>query len=140
MKMQCVEQKNQNTERELQWTKHQKKKKEQVSQNREEMSTRSIYTKITKALLKNKSKRDEQSPSIASKYYHDPDGISIRKGKELGHIPSFQYCKNGIPHNRWCVINTVQRKGKEYNVKERHIFHAKLALSEDNFELLLRLL
>ncbi len=70
----------------------------------------------------------------------DPVGISIRKGRELEWIPRCQYCKNGIPHNRWRVINRVKRKGKGYNVKQIHIFHAKLALSDDEFQLLLRLL
>ena len=70
----------------------------------------------------------------------DPVGISIRKGKELEPIPHCQYCKNGIPHNRWRVINTVKRKGKGYNVKQIHIFHAKLALSDDDFQLLMKLL
>jgi len=75
-----------------------------------------------------------------TKLYHDPVGISIRKGKELELIPHCQYRKNGIPHNRWHVINRVKRKGKGYNVKQIHIFHAKLALSDDEFQLLLRLL
>jgi hypothetical protein len=46
---------------------------------------------------------------VTAKCYHDPVGISIRKGKELELIPHCQYCKNGIPHNRWCVIR-VKRK------------------------------
>ena len=75
-----------------------------------------------------------------TKRYDDPVGISIRKGKEFEPIPRCQYCKNGIPHNRWRVINRVKRKGKGYDVKQIHIFHAKLALSEDEFQLLLRLL
>ena len=72
--------------------------------------------------------------------YQDPVGISIRKGKELELIPCCQYCKNGIPHNRWRVINKVERKQGGYNVNHIHIFHAKLALSDDEFKLLLRLL
>ena len=74
---------------------------------------------------------------VTAKRYHDPVGISIRKGKELELIPHCQYCKNGIPHNRWCVIQ-VKRKGKGYNGKHIQIFHAKLALSDDEFQLLLR--
>ena len=71
----------------------------------------------------------------------DPVGISIRKGKELEpSIPICQYCKNGIPRSRWCVINKVERKRGGYSVKHIHIFHAKLALSNDEFQLLLRLL
>ncbi len=77
---------------------------------------------------------------VTAKCYHDQVGISIRKGKELEPIPGCQYCKNGIPHNRWRIINRVKRKGKIYNVKQIHIFHAKLALSDDEFQLLLRLL
>jgi hypothetical protein len=75
-----------------------------------------------------------------TKRYHDPVGISIRKGKEFEPKPRCQYFKNGIPHNRWRVINRVQREGKGYNVNQIHIFHAKLALSDDEFQLLLRLL
>jgi len=75
-----------------------------------------------------------------TKRYHDPVGISIRKGKEYDPIPRCQYCKNGISHNIWHVINWVKRKGKGYNVNQIHIFHAKLALSDDEFQLLLRLL
>ena len=92
---------------------------------------------------KNKSKRDEKSAlvdAVASKRYHDPVGISIRKGKEFGPVPLCQHCKNGIPHDRWRVINRVKRKGKGYDVKQLHIFHAKLALSDDEFEQLVRLL
>jgi len=70
----------------------------------------------------------------------DPVGITIRKGTELEPIPHCQYCKNGIPKNRWRVINTVKTKGKGYNVQQIHIFHAKLALSDNEFQLLLRLL
>jgi len=54
--------------------------------------------------------------------------------------PRCQYCKNGIPHNRWCVINRVKREGKGYNVNQIHIFHAKLALADNEFQLLLILL
>jgi hypothetical protein len=96
-----------------------------------------------KRRLKIKSKKDEKSASVdavASKRYHDPVGISIRKGKEFGPVPLCQHCKNGIPHDRWCVINRVKRKGKGYDVKQLHIFHAKLALSDDEFEQLVRLL
>ena len=92
---------------------------------------------------KNKSKRDEKSAlvdAVASRRYHDPVGISIRKGKEFGPVPLCQHCKNGIPHDRWRVINRVKRKGKGYDVKQLHIFHAKLALSDDEFEQLVRLL
>ncbi len=71
--------------------------------------------------------------------YHDPVGISVRKGKDLELIPRCKYCKNGIPQNRWCVI-CIKRKGKGYNVKHIHIFHAKLALSDDEFQFLLKLL
>ena len=77
---------------------------------------------------------------VTAKRYHDPVGISIRKGKEVELIPCCQYCKNGIPHNRWRVINKVERKRGGYNVKHIHIFHAKSALSDDEFQLLLRLL
>ena len=77
---------------------------------------------------------------VTAKRYHDPVGISIRKGKELGPIPICPYCKSDIPHSRWRVINRVKTKGKGYNVKQIHMFHAKLALSDDEFELLLRLL
>jgi len=86
------------------------------------------------------SKRNEQSPSVAAKRYQDPVGISIRKGEESGRIPIYQFCNQGIPTNRWRVINRVKRKGKGYNVTQIHIFHAKLALSDDEFELLLILL
>ncbi len=68
------------------------------------------------------------------------DGISIRKGKQLEPIPRCQYFKNGIPHNRWRVINRVKRKQKGGNVNQIHIFCAKLALSDNEFKLLLRLL
>ena len=70
---------------------------------------------------------------VTAKRYHDPVGISIRKGKELETIPRCQYCKNGIPHNRWRVINRVKRKGKRYNVKQIHILHAKLAFQTMSF-------
>ena len=71
----------------------------------------------------------------------DSVGKSIRKGRELEPTPCCQYCKNSIPNNRWRVINRVERKGgKGYNVQQIHIFHAKLALSDDEFQLLLRLL
>ncbi len=85
-------------------------------------------------------KRDTvDETSVTAKRYHDSVGISIRKGKEFELIPHCQYCKNGIPHNKWRVIR-VKRKGKGYNVKQIHIFHAKLALSDNDFQLLLRLL
>jgi hypothetical protein len=96
--------------------------------------------KPPKRRSKNRSKRNEQSPSVTAKRYQDPVGLSIRKGKELGPIPRCQYCKNGIPHNRWRVINRVKRKGNGYDVKQIHMFHAKLVLSDDEFELLLILL
>ncbi len=38
------------------------------------------------------------------------------------------------------MINRVERKGKGYNKHQIHIFHAKLALSDDDFQLLMRLL
>ena len=88
----------------------------------------------------NKSKRDEKSPSVTGKHYHDPMWISFRQGKEVGPIPICPYCKNGIPHSRWCVINRVKRKGKGYDVKQIHIWCAKFALSDEEFELLMRLL
>ena len=70
---------------------------------------------------------------------HDPVGISVRKGKEMElRIPCCQYCKNGIPHNRWRVLNKVERKRGGYNVMHTHIWCAKLALSDDEFKLLLR--
>ena len=75
-----------------------------------------------------------------TKRYQDSVGISIRQGTESEPIPICQYCKNGIPHNRWRVINRVKREGKGYNVNQIHIFHAKLALSDDEFQLLLILL
>ena len=69
---------------------------------------------------------------------HDPVGISVRKGKEMElRIPCCQYCKNGIPHNRWRVLNKVERKRGGYNVMHIHIWCAKLALSDDEFMLLL---
>jgi hypothetical protein len=69
---------------------------------------------------------------------HDPVGISVRKGKEMElRIPCCQYCKNGIPHNRWRVLNKVERKRGGYNVMHMHIWCAKLALSDDEFKLLL---
>ncbi len=71
--------------------------------------------------------------------YHDPVGISVRKGKNLELIQRCKYCKNGIPQNRWRVI-CVKRKGKGYNVKHIHIFHAKLTLSDDEFQFLQKLL
>jgi hypothetical protein len=114
-------------------------KKGQISQNRDTPPDQDT-PRPPKCRSKNKSKKKEQKPSATAKGYHDPVGISIRKGKKLGPIPHCQYCKNGIPHNRWCVINRVKRKGKGYNVKQIHIFHAKLALSDNDFELLLRLL
>ena len=71
----------------------------------------------------------------------DPVGISIRKGKQLDlQTPCCQYCKNGIPRNRWRVINKVKRKRGGYYVNHIHIFHAKLALSDDEFKWLLKLL
>ena len=88
-----------------------------------------------------KAKRnDDGCMEDKAKQNDDPVGISIRKGKEFEPIQSCQYCKNGIPHNRWRVINRVKRKGKGYDVKQIHIFHAKLALTEDEFQFLLRLL
>jgi len=69
----------------------------------------------------------------------DPVGISVRKGRNLELIQRCKYCKNGIPKNRWRVI-CVKRKGKEYNVKHIHIFHAKLTLSDDEFQFLQKLL
>jgi hypothetical protein len=96
--------------------------------------------KPPKRRSKNKTKTNEQSPTAAAKRYHDPVRISIRKGKELGPIPICPYCKSDIPHSRWRVINRVKTKGKGYNVKQIHMFHAKLALSDDEFELLMRLL
>jgi hypothetical protein len=45
-----------------------------------------------------------------------------------------------IAQNRWRVINRVKRKGKGYDVKQIHIWCAKLALSDEEFELLMRLL
>ena len=88
-----------------------------------------------------KAKRnDDGCMEDKAKQNDDPVGISIRKGKEFEPIKSCQYCKNGIPHNRWRVINRVKRKGKGYDVKQIHIFHAKLALTEDEFQFLLRLL
>ena len=88
-----------------------------------------------------KAKRnDDGCMEDKAKRNDDPVGISIRNGKEFEPIHSCQYCKNGIPHNRWHVINRVKRKGKGYNVKQIHIFHAKLALTEDEFQFLLRLL
>ena len=38
------------------------------------------------------------------------------------------------------MINRVKRKGKGYDVHQIHIFHAKLALSDDDFQLLMKLL
>jgi hypothetical protein len=96
--------------------------------------------KPPKRRTKNKSKRVEKSPSVTGKRYHDPVGISIRQGKEFGPIPICPYCKNGIPQNRWRVINRVKRKGKGYDVKQIHIWCAKLALSDEEFELVMRLL
>jgi len=55
-------------------------------------------------------------------------------------LPICPYCKNSRPHNKWRVINRVKRKGKGYDVKQIHIYHAILALSDDEFELLMRLL
>ncbi len=42
--------------------------------------------------------------------------------------------------NRWRVINRVKREGDGYDVKQIHIFHAKLALSNDEFQQLLTIL
>ncbi len=91
-----------------------------------------------KKLQQRKGATVDETP-VTGECCHDPVGMSIRKGKELELITRCQYCKNGIPHNRWRVI-WVKRKGKGCNVKHIHIFHAKLALSDDEFQLLLRLL
>ena len=96
--------------------------------------------KPPKRRTKNESKRDEKSPSVTGKRYHDPVGISIRQGKEFGPIPTCPYCNNGIPQNRWRVVNRVKRKRKGYDIKQTHIWCAKLALSDEEFELLMRLL
>jgi hypothetical protein len=81
-----------------------------------------------------------QAPSketVISKRYYDPIGISIRQGAKYGPLPRCQYCDEAIPHNRWHVINGVTREGNGYNVKQTHIFHAKLALSNDELQQLL---
>ncbi len=38
------------------------------------------------------------------------------------------------------MINRVKRKGKGYDVHQIHNVHAKLALSDDDFQLLMKLL
>ena len=70
---------------------------------------------------------------------HDPVGISVRKGNGMElRIPCCQYCENGIPHNKWRVLNKVERQCGGYNhVMHIHIWCAKLALSDDEFKLLL---
>ena len=74
--------------------------------------------KPPKRCSKNRPKRNEQSASVAAKRYQDPVGLSIRKGKQLGPTPRCQYCTNGIPHNRWRVIDRV----KSGSVKVRSRF------------------
>lgn len=92
--------------------------------------------KITTTMVVNVGCVDDDVPAR----YHDPVGISIRKGGKLEPISRCQYCKNGIPQNRWRVITKIERKQGGYNVEHIHIFHAKLALSDNEFQLLLRLL
>jgi hypothetical protein len=90
-----------------------------------------------------KTKTEHQSPSkkpVISKRYHDPIGISIREGGGNGPLPRCQYCNEAIPLNRLCVINRVKRERDGYDVKQIHIFHAKLALSNDEFQQLLTIL
>jgi hypothetical protein len=90
-----------------------------------------------------KTKTKHQSPSkkpVISKCYHDPIGISIREGGDSRPLPRCQYCNKAIPLNRWHVINRVKREGDGYNVKQVHIIHANLALSNDEFQQLLTIL
>jgi hypothetical protein len=92
---------------------------------------------------KKKTKTKLQSPSkkqVISKCYHDLIGISIREGGKSGPLPRCQYWYEAIHLNRWHVINRVKREGDGYNVKQIHIFHAKLALSNDEFQQLLTIL
>ena len=98
--------------------------------------------KPPKRRSENKTVRNDgsSSASVTSNRYKDPAGISIRKGKDFGPAPKCKYCKQGIPHDRWRVINRVKREGEGYDVKQIHLFHAKLALKDDEFQLLLTLL
>jgi len=83
---------------------------------------------------------DSIRPEDDTKHDQDSVGISIRQGKEFEPIQLCQYCKNGISHNRWHVINRVKREGTGYNVNQIVFFHAKMALSDDELQLLLILL
>ena len=64
-----------------------------------------------------KDQSDLKKIPATSKHYQDPDGTSIRKEKEFRSTPRCQCCNEGIPHNRWHVINRVKRQGKGYDVK-----------------------
>ena len=71
----------------------------------------------------------------------DTVGISVRKQGEQtsGTIVRCHHCKQIIPPNRWRVINKVKRgPGKGYIVREMHLFHAKMALSQDEYDSLLK--
>ncbi len=89
--------------------------------------------------IKKKTKTKPQLPSkkpVILKRYLE----SIRQGGESGPLPRCQYCNEAIPLNKWCVINRVKREGDGYDVKQIHIFHTKLALSNDEFQQLLTFL
>jgi hypothetical protein len=61
-------------------------------------------------------------------------------GKKSRPLPRCQYCNEAIPLNRWRVIYRVKREGDGYDVKQIHICHAKLAVSNDEFQQLLTIL
>ena len=60
--------------------------------------------------------------------------------EKIRPLPRCQYCNEVIPLNRWRVINRVKREGDGHDGKQIHIFHAKLALSTDEFQQLLTIL
>jgi hypothetical protein len=89
---------------------------------------------------KKKTKRKQQLPSkkaVNTKCTTDQVGISIRKEKNYGPPPRCPYCNESVPQNKWRVINRVKRNGNRYDVKQIHIFHAKLVLLKDEFQQLL---
>ncbi len=90
-------------------------------------------TKRRKKKTKIKHQLPSKKPVISKHYNYDPIGISIREGGESRPLPRCQYCNEAIPLNRWSVTNRVKTEGDGYDVKQIHIFHAKLALSNDEF-------
>ena len=84
--------------------------------------------------------RIQRMLSNVSKNIKRAGAVREKQGGQIsGTIVRCLPCKQVISPNRWCVINKVKKgTGKGYIVWEMHIFHAKVALSQDEHDSLLK--